>query len=148
MVPPVVKFLQAAGGRQGMPAEAQASSLAGAAPAAAAAAVGSLLGASVQASATAALQLLSMYIHHAWSFDAAGGSILGQGCDSGWEEQLGVSPVLLATAAQQAQVAGGAASTGAAGVQQQVLSLLSHVARQHPQPEVYCLEAEVLARPC
>jgi hypothetical protein len=42
------------------------------------------------------------------------------------------------------------AAAGAGGVQQQLVSVLSYLAQpqQHNQPEMYCMDAELLARSC
>lgn len=42
------------------------------------------------------------------------------------------------------------AAAGAGGVQQQLMSVVSYLAQpqQHNQPEMYCMDAELLARSC
>jgi hypothetical protein len=40
------------------------------------------------------------------------------------------------------------AVAGAAGVQQQLVSVMSYLAQQHNQPEMYCLDGELLACSC
>jgi hypothetical protein len=39
-------------------------------------------------------------------------------------------------------------AAGAGGVQQQLLSVMNYLAQQHNQPEMYCMDAELLARSC
>lgn len=135
--------MQAAGGVDESPLEASA-------PAATAAPVQFNLSAAAPAPvlqlvarAAAAVQLASMFWEHAakpawtnWLPRQLQQSLLlaGAGAGSPLQQQWQAHPAI--------------AAAGAAGVQQQLVSVLSYVAQQHSQPETYCMDAELLARSC
>jgi hypothetical protein len=146
-VPPIVKLVQAAGGMDGAPVEASTA-------AATATWVPSLhpdnpayqTFAGVMIRATAAAELASMFWSHAEK--PAWLSWLQQ---QSQQQQL-LHPEVLGmpgTAAQQPWQAHPAmAAAAAGGVQQQLVSVLSYLAQQHNQPEMYCMDAAVLAYSC
>jgi hypothetical protein len=55
-------------------------------------------------------------------------------------QQFQMHPALTAAAV------GGSSAGG--GVQQQLVSLLGYLAKQHNEPEMYCLDADLLSRCC
>jgi hypothetical protein len=144
-VPPIVKVVQAAGGMDGAPMEAST---------AAAAWIPRLhpdnpayqAVAGVVVRAAAAAELASMLWSH------AGKPAWFNWLQQQWQQQQLLHPEVLGMpvrAAQQpwqAHPAMAAAAVG--GVQQQLVSVLSYLAQQHNQPEMYCIDAAVLAYSC
>lgn len=154
-VPPIVKLLQAASGADGTPVEASA------AAAVVAAGGGSDAGGWLSASsvvaqvsqarqlssrAAAAAELMSLFWHEAL-LPAWCGMLPQQ-----WQQQL-LRPVASAVSGQQLQQLSlqahpAVAAARAGGMQLQLMSVLSYLAQQHNQPEMYCMESELLSRSC
>jgi hypothetical protein len=159
-VPPIVKLVQAAGGMDGPPMEASATA------AAAAVWVPGLhpehpayqIVAGAMVRSTAAAELASMFWTH------AGKPAWLNWLQQQWQQQqqqqqqqlLPHSDVLGMPAGTAAAAAGqqpwqthpAMAAAAAGGVQQKLVSVLSYLAQQHNQPEMYCMDAAVLAYSC
>jgi hypothetical protein len=65
-----------------------------------------------------------------------------------WQQPQVMAGAVAAAGQQQQQMHPAVAAAGAGGVQQQLLSVMSYLAQQHNQPEMYCMDAELLARSC
>ena len=147
-VPPLVKVIQAAGGTDESPLEAFA------APAAAAetaqhswsqspsSSSGAAIVQQVSARAAAAAELVGMFWQHAakplcgsWLPAALSEPAVAEQLAAVQQQPWQLHPALVAAA-------------GVAGVQRQLSSVLGYLAQPHHQPEVYCMDGELLSRCC